>query len=146
MKVTQFRVEPPTRPAMDAKKFTTIRYDNQRVAQQWGLLSMRSFNQRQIRVHLHAIEHDFGPVGGDVEIVYDEVRRKLGDCVLGTGSKVHERKVLVNDFAAKNHYRLRFTKKHHPARAPREHHTRQRIWPSIRGGGTQRKGRPNVRT
>ena len=74
-----------------------------------------------------------------------EVRRQLGEHALRARSKIEEREVLVADFTTKNHECLRVMKKRNPSRAARQHHARQRIGPAICGGGSQRKGRPDVR-
>src|SRR5271167_546706 len=110
-----------------------------------GRALTRSLNQREIRVHLYPIEYDFRAGGRDVEVANDEVRRKLGKYALRARPKIEEREVLVADFTAENHEGLRIAKKPHPPRAARQHHAWQRIRSSIRGGGSQRKGCPDIR-
>jgi hypothetical protein len=61
---------------------------------------MRALYERKIRTHLQSIEHNFRAHSGDVEVANDEVRRKLGEYALDTGSQIEERWILVPDITA----------------------------------------------
>jgi len=65
--------------------------------------------QHHIRALLHSFEGNFAAVRRDVEVANDEIRRKLGEYAPGTRSKIEEPKVLMADFTARNHKRLRVT-------------------------------------
>src|ERR1700691_6196478 len=105
--------------------------------------SMTALYQRKIRAHLQSIEYNFRVRSRDVEVANDEVRRKLGEYALDTGSQIEERWVLVADIAAQNDERLWVSKKRSPC-SVRQYHGRQRIWAAVCGGGPQGKGRADV--
>jgi hypothetical protein len=65
--------------------------------------SMRSVDQRKVRIELSTIEYHLRTVRRDVEVANIEVRRKLPQYALLTGSNIEKPEVLVADFTAEDH-------------------------------------------
>jgi len=93
--------------------------------------------------HLYAIEHNFRAAAEMSKVANDEIRWKLGEYALGTGSKIEEPKVLVPISTSKESRAIVGHEKTQPVAPARQQHARQRIGRHLRRR-LARKGRPDV--
>jgi len=63
-------------------------------------LAPSQLDQHDVGLRVHALADQLAPVGRDVEVAYLELRRQVGERLLGSGLEVDEPEILVIDWPA----------------------------------------------
>jgi len=109
-------------------------------------ISLRSFDEDDIRFVPGPIEEQLAAVRGNIEITDRKTAAERRELPLASSLEITDPELLVGDIPLQHHQRIIPAEKRDASRAANQDELRQRIRGPIRRDGLQRKGGPHIST